>query len=145
MSDPRQRGDGGTPSTRKKRLGPTPHNYKRSHPPPTTVSRVMSFQLDDDDDDTLLANHLDELEQGFDFLLTPHLDRRVRRLGIPHRNYVGRLMQRGGAAPLPSVTKDRSYCDKWKKPFNAPYENKSSTIQTSVVTIIFSSTSILID
>jgi len=61
----------------------------------------MSFQLDDDEDDALLADHLDEVERGFDFLLTPHLDRRVRRLGIRHINYVGRLMQRGGAAPLP--------------------------------------------
>ena len=40
------------------------------------------------------------MERGFDFLLTPHLDRRVRRLGVRHRNYVGRLMQRGGGAPL---------------------------------------------
>ena len=48
----------------------------------------------------MLAQHLDEVERGFDFLLTPHLDRRVRRLGVRHRNYVGRLMQRGGGAPL---------------------------------------------
>ena len=59
------------------------------------------FDLDDDEDNALLARHLDEVERGFDFLLTPHLDRRVRRLGVRHRNYVGRLMQRGGGAPLP--------------------------------------------
>ena len=58
------------------------------------------FDLDDDEDNALLARHLDEVERGFDFLLTPHLDRRVRRLGVRHRNYVGRLMQRGGGAPL---------------------------------------------
>ena len=58
------------------------------------------FDLDDDEDNALLAAHLDDVEQGFDFLLTPHLDRRVRRLGVRHRNYVGRLMQRGGGAPL---------------------------------------------
>ena len=58
------------------------------------------FDLDDEEDNALLAQHLDEVERGFDFLLTPHLDRRVRRLGVRHRNYVGRLMQRGGGAPL---------------------------------------------
>ena len=58
------------------------------------------FDLDDEEDNVLLANHLDEVERGFDFLLTPHLDGRVRRLGVRHRNYVGRLMQRGGGAPL---------------------------------------------
>ena len=58
------------------------------------------FDLDDDEDNALLAAHLDNGERGFDFLLTPHLDRRVRRLGVRHRNYVGRLMQRGGGAPL---------------------------------------------
>ena len=58
------------------------------------------FDLDDEEDNALLAQHLDEVEREFDFLLTPHLDRRVRRLGVRHRNYVGRLMQRGGGAPL---------------------------------------------
>ena len=58
------------------------------------------FDLDDDEDNALLAAHLEDVERGFDFLLTPHLDRRVRRLGVRHRNYVGRLMQRGGGAPL---------------------------------------------
>ena len=62
---------------------------------------MSQFDLDDDEDNALLAAYLDDVEQGFDFLLTPHLDRRVRRLGVRHRNYVGRLMQRGGAAPLP--------------------------------------------
>ena len=38
--------------------------------------------------------------KGTQPLLTPHLDRRVRQLGVRHRNYVGRLMQRGGCAPL---------------------------------------------
>lgn len=42
--------------------------------------------------DRLLANHLDEVERGFDFMLTPHLDRRLPRLGVWQRNYVGRLM-----------------------------------------------------
>ena len=59
------------------------------------------FDLDDDADNALLADHREEVERGFDFLLTPHLDRRVRRLGVRHRNYVGRLMQCGGWAPLP--------------------------------------------
>ena len=58
------------------------------------------FDLDDEEDNALLAQHLDEVERGFDFLLTPHLDRRLRRLGVRHRNYVGRLTQRGGGAPL---------------------------------------------
>ena len=58
------------------------------------------FDLNDEEDNALLAQHLDDVERGFDFLLTPHLDRRVRRLGVRHRNYVGRLMQRGGGAPL---------------------------------------------
>ena len=61
---------------------------------------MSQFDLDDDEDNDLLAAHLDDVERGFDFLLTPHLDRRVRRLGVRHRNYVGRLMQRGGGAPL---------------------------------------------
>ena len=58
------------------------------------------FDLNDEEDNALLAQHLEDVERGFDFLLTPHLDRRVRRLGVRHRNYVGRLMQRGGGAPL---------------------------------------------
>ena len=61
----------------------------------------VDFDLDDEEDNALLANHLEDVERGFDFLLTPHLDRRVRRLGVRHRNYVGRLMQRGGGEPLP--------------------------------------------
>ena len=61
----------------------------------------VDLDLDDEEDNALLANHLEEAERGFDFLLTPHLDRRVRRLGMHHRNYVGRLMQRGGGGPLP--------------------------------------------
>ena len=60
-----------------------------------------TFHLDDEEDNALLADHLDDVERGFDFLLTPHLDRHVRRLGVHHRNYVGRLMQCGGGAPLP--------------------------------------------
>ena len=58
------------------------------------------WELNDDEDNALLADHLDEVEQGFDFLVLPQLDRHVRRLGVTHRNYVGRLMQRGGAVPL---------------------------------------------
>ena len=58
------------------------------------------FDLDDEENNALLAQHLEDVERGFDFLLTPHLDGRVRRLGVRHRSYVGRLMQRGGAAPL---------------------------------------------
>jgi len=42
------------------------------------------FDLDDEEDNALLAQHLDDIEQGFDFLLTPHLDRRVRHLGVRH-------------------------------------------------------------
>ena len=61
----------------------------------------VDFDLDDREDNALLADHLEDVERGFDFLLTPHLDRRVRRLGVRHRNYVGRLMQRGGGGPLP--------------------------------------------
>ena len=45
------------------------------------------FDLDDEEDNALLAHHLDEVKRGVDFLLTPHLDRRVRRLGVHHRNY----------------------------------------------------------
>ena len=63
---------------------------------------MSQFDIDDDEDNALLAAHLDDVERGFDFLLTPHLDRRVRCLGVRHRNYVGRLMQRGGGAPLPA-------------------------------------------
>ena len=67
-----------------------------------TMNRFqLDFDLDDDEDDAILVNHVDDVERGFDFLLTPHLDRRVRQLGVRHRNYVGRLMQRGGAALLP--------------------------------------------
>ena len=61
----------------------------------------VDFDLDEEEDNALLATHLEDVERGFDFLLTPHLDRRIRRLGVRHRNYVGRLMQRGGGAPLP--------------------------------------------
>ena len=67
-----------------------------------TMNRFqVDFDLDDEEDNVLLATHLEDVEHGFDFLLTPHLDRRVRQLGVHHRNYVGRLMQRGGGAPLP--------------------------------------------
>ena len=62
---------------------------------------MSQFDLDDEEDNALLAAYLEDVERGFDFLLTPHLDRRVRRLGVRHRNYVGRLMQRGGGSPLP--------------------------------------------
>ena len=37
----------------------------------------MNFDLDDEEDNALLADHLEDVERGFDFLLTPHLDRRV--------------------------------------------------------------------
>ena len=40
------------------------------------------FDLDDEEDNALLAHHLEDVERGFDFLLTPQLDRRVRRLGV---------------------------------------------------------------
>ena len=67
-----------------------------------TMNRFqVDLGLDDEEDNALLADHLEEVERGFDFLLTPHLDRRIRRLGVRHRNYVGRLMQRGGGGPLP--------------------------------------------
>ena len=63
------------------------------------VSITMNEELDFDwsDEEDNLANHADELENGFDFVLTPHLDRRVRHLGVRHRNYTGRLVQHGGA------------------------------------------------
>ena len=32
------------------------------------------FDLDDEEDNALLADHLDKVERGFDFLLVPHLD-----------------------------------------------------------------------
>ena len=67
-----------------------------------TMNRFqVDLGLDDEEDNALLADHLEEVERGFHFLLTPHLDRRVRRLGVHHRNYVGRLVQRGGGGPLP--------------------------------------------
>ena len=34
--------------------------------------------------------------QGFDFQLTPHIDRRVRKLGLCHCNYTAHLVQCGG-------------------------------------------------
>ena len=59
------------------------------------------FYFDDnEEDDQLLAEHADDFERGFDFILTPHLDRRVRHLNVHHRSYSARLMQRGGAAPI---------------------------------------------
>ena len=61
---------------------------------------IYSFESDEEDD-RLLATHGNEFEQGFDFVLTPHLDRRVRRLGVHHRNYVARLVQRGGGGVFP--------------------------------------------
>ena len=66
----------------------------------TFTMNHSDFNLDDKEDNALLAHHLDEVERGFDFLLTPHLDRRVRRLGVRKRNYVERLMQLDGGAPL---------------------------------------------
>ena len=33
----------------------------------------VDFDLDDEEDNALLANHLEDVEQGFDFLLTLHL------------------------------------------------------------------------
>ena len=42
------------------------------------VSITMNEELDfdwSDEEDNLLANHADELENGFDFVLTPHLDK----------------------------------------------------------------------
>lgn len=64
------------------------------------------------EDDELLSNTLDEYEErqknqeeDFNFELTPHLDRRVRRLGVHDRNYTARLVQRRGSLtdqrPLP--------------------------------------------
>ena len=53
---------------------------------------MSQFDLNDEEYNALLAAHLEDVERGFDFLLTPHLDRRVRRLGVRHRNYFGRLM-----------------------------------------------------
>ena len=61
---------------------------------------IYSFESDEEDD-RLLATHLNEFEQGFDFVLTPHPYRRVRRLGVHHRNYVARLVQRGGDGVFP--------------------------------------------
>ena len=58
------------------------------------------FLLNDEEDDAFLANHLEDLENGFDFVLTPHIDQRVCRLGVHHRNYTAHLVQRGGGGPL---------------------------------------------
>ena len=41
-----------------------------------------------------------EEEEGFAFQLSPHADRRCRRLGVHHRSYSARLVQRRGGAPL---------------------------------------------
>ena len=62
---------------------------------------MSQFDLDDEEDNALLVDHLEDVERGFDFLLTPHLDQRVCRLSVRHRNYVGQLMQSGDGAPLP--------------------------------------------
>ena len=35
---------------------------------------MSQFDLDDDEDNALLAAYLEDVERGFDFLLTPHLD-----------------------------------------------------------------------
>ena len=51
------------------------------------------------EDDTLHVDALDQV-QGFDFLLSPHVDRRCRRLGVHHRAYTARVLQRGGGAPV---------------------------------------------
>ena len=51
-------------------------------------------------------NQSDFEERGFYFLLTPHLDLRVRRLGVRPRNYVRRYMQRGGGAPLATESRE---------------------------------------
>lgn len=57
--------------------------------------------MDNDElDNDTLNSHMDEFENGFDFHLTPHVDRRVRKFGLHHRNYTARLMQRGGGVPL---------------------------------------------
>ncbi|KAL9952108.1 hypothetical protein ACROYT_G039315 [Oculina patagonica] len=56
-----------------------------------------------DDGDELLADSVDQSvqdEPGFDFQLFPHVDRRVRRFGLRHRNYTARLVQRGGGVDL---------------------------------------------
>ena len=49
-----------------------------------TMNEELDFDWSDEEDNLLLANHADELENGFDFVLTPHLDRRVRHLGVRH-------------------------------------------------------------
>ena len=46
----------------------------------------VDFDLNDDEDDAILVNPLEDVERGFNFLLTPHLDRHVRQLGVRHRN-----------------------------------------------------------
>ena len=108
-----------------------------------TMNRFqMDFDLDDEEDNALLANHLEDVERGFDFLLTPHLDRRVRRLGVHHRNYVGRLVQRGGGGPLPP---DRQQILPRQMEQALQRAIKSSKIQKSNPMIFFSSTSIPID
>ncbi len=62
----------------------------------------------EDGDDCLLGGALEDtevLQRGFDFALTPHVDRRIRRFGLRHRNYTARLVQRGGGADS-SITLD---------------------------------------
>ena len=49
---------------------------------------MSQFDLADEEDNALLVYHLEDVERGFDFLLTPHLDQPVCRLGVRHRNYV---------------------------------------------------------
>lgn len=80
------------------------------------------------EDDELLSNALDEYEErrknqeeDFNFELTPHVDRRVRWLGVNHKNYTARLVQRGEVSQT-----NVHYPFDSKRLFNGPYAHKSS-------------------
>ena len=94
------------------------------------------FLLNDEEDDAFLANHLEDLENGFDFVLTPHIDQRVCRLGVHHRNYTARLVQRGGGGPL--MPQHRPLPIDSKMLFNVPFDLKSSRTQKFNRRIIYS-------
>ena len=71
---------------------------------------VVDRILHDNIDNELLANCLDEMEWVFNSELPLHLHHCVRRLGVRHKNYVQRMVQRGGNAAFATNNRQISPC-----------------------------------
>lgn len=59
---------------------------------------VKAHRKEDSDDDETCVCALEELENGFDFQLTPRADKRCKDLGVRHRTFVARVIQHGSGS-----------------------------------------------